>query len=67
MSPLQEAAAPKTVTVEPITVCLVGMPNAGKTTLMNAITGGHFQHCELSRRHRFAAAGHEQTGVRAWF
>src|SRR5213593_3790971 len=25
-----------------LTVCLVGMPNSGKTTLMNAITGGHF-------------------------
>lgn len=24
------------------TVCLVGMPNSGKTTLMNALTGGHF-------------------------
>jgi ferrous iron transport protein B len=23
-------------------LCLVGMPNSGKTTLMNAITGGHF-------------------------
>ena len=26
-----------------LTVCLVGMPNAGKTTLMNALTGGGFQ------------------------
>jgi ferrous iron transport protein B len=25
-----------------LTVCLVGMPNSGKTTLMNAITGGSF-------------------------
>jgi len=25
-----------------LTVCLVGMPNAGKTTLMNALTGGNF-------------------------
>jgi small GTP-binding protein len=26
-----------------LNVCLVGMPNAGKTTLMNAITGGNFR------------------------
>src|SRR5215470_4800831 len=26
----------------PHAICLVGMPNSGKTTLMNAITGGHF-------------------------
>ena len=26
-----------------LTVCLVGMPNAGKTTLMNALTGGNFK------------------------
>jgi ferrous iron transport protein B len=25
-----------------LTVCLVGMPNSGKTTLMNAVTGGNF-------------------------
>jgi ferrous iron transport protein B len=25
------------------TVCLVGMPNSGKTTLMNALTGGNFK------------------------
>ena len=29
--------------VDNLTVCLVGMPNAGKTTLMNALTGGSFQ------------------------
>ena len=27
---------------KPLTVCLVGMPNSGKTTLMNALTGGSF-------------------------
>ena len=26
----------------PLTVCLVGVPNAGKTALMNALTGGSF-------------------------
>jgi ferrous iron transport protein B len=26
-----------------LTVCLVGMPNSGKTTLMNALTGGNFR------------------------
>jgi len=41
MSPLQEATASKTVSSD-LTICLVGMPNAGKTTLMNALTGGHF-------------------------
>jgi ferrous iron transport protein B len=25
------------------TICLVGMPNSGKTTLMNALTGGNFK------------------------
>jgi len=29
--------------VENQNVCLVGMPNAGKTTLMNALTGGNFK------------------------
>jgi ferrous iron transport protein B len=41
MSPVQEAAVPKIASRE-FTICLVGMPNAGKTTLMNALTGGHF-------------------------
>jgi ferrous iron transport protein B len=26
-----------------LTICLVGMPNSGKTTLMNALTGGNFR------------------------
>jgi ferrous iron transport protein B len=30
-------------TDRPLTVCLVGMPNAGKTALMNALTGGSFR------------------------
>src|SRR5262245_17961022 len=35
------SSAAETQTKE-LTVCLVGMPNSGKTTLMNAITGGRF-------------------------
>src|SRR5262245_18082851 len=40
---------PTTTEPEPTTatreqnVCLVGMPNSGKTTLMNALTGGNFK------------------------
>src|SRR5215813_2156140 len=34
--------APVKELAKELTVCLVGMPNAGKTTLMNALTGGHF-------------------------
>jgi len=37
-----EAAGLADETARPLTVCLVGMPNSGKTTLMNALTGGHF-------------------------
>src|SRR5262245_15827712 len=39
MSTTTSAAQPQT---KELTVCLVGMPNSGKTTLMNAITGGSF-------------------------
>src|SRR3979409_1394713 len=39
MSPT--AQSPEIPTKE-LTVCLVGMPNSGKTTMMNAITGGSF-------------------------
>jgi len=42
MSPLQEATVQQTA-AQDLTVCLVGMPNAGKTTLMNALTGGNFR------------------------
>src|SRR5215813_8833566 len=31
------------VAIGELTVCLVGMPNSGKTTLMNALTGGNFR------------------------
>ena len=35
--------APETeIQAKELTVCLVGMPNSGKTTLMNAVTGGSF-------------------------
>jgi ferrous iron transport protein B len=39
------STAPQTVETktEELNVCLVGMPNSGKTTLMNAITGGNFR------------------------
>ena len=38
-----KSATPETeVQAKELTVCLVGMPNSGKTTLMNAVTGGAF-------------------------
>ena len=37
-----EAVGPAEDSAKPLTVCLVGMPNSGKTTLMNALTGGSF-------------------------
>ena len=37
-----EAASGLEDEAKPLTVCLVGMPNSGKTTLMNALTGGSF-------------------------
>jgi ferrous iron transport protein B len=42
MSCHPEAAEVSTETLEQ-DVCLVGMPNSGKTTLMNALTGGNFR------------------------
>src|SRR5438094_7919906 len=40
---MSTATTPATETqTKELTVCLVGMPNSGKTTLMNAITGGSF-------------------------
>lgn len=41
-SPVQTAESSSSESVEQ-TVCLVGMPNSGKTTLMNALTGGNFR------------------------
>src|SRR6188472_2751829 len=44
MSPLEAATKePVKELAKELTVCLVGMPNAGKTTLMNALTGGNFK------------------------
>ncbi|HEX4999072.1 MAG TPA: ferrous iron transporter B [Terriglobia bacterium] len=34
--------SPSDKQTRPAAICLVGMPNSGKTTLMNALTGGHF-------------------------
>jgi len=41
--PDTESSGPSTIPAEGQSVCLVGMPNAGKTTLMNALTGGNFK------------------------
>ena len=41
--PDTEASGPSSINTEDQNVCLVGMPNAGKTTLMNALTGGNFK------------------------
>jgi ferrous iron transport protein B len=38
-----EPSGPSTVDLKEQSVALVGMPNAGKTTLMNALTGGNFK------------------------
>lgn len=42
MKPVPGAALGAESEARPLTVCLVGMPNSGKTTLMNALTGGSF-------------------------
>jgi ferrous iron transport protein B len=39
----QTSLAPTVAPGGELTVCLVGMPNSGKTTLMNALTGGSFR------------------------
>jgi ferrous iron transport protein B len=41
--PDTEPSGPSTVDLKEQSVALVGMPNAGKTTLMNALTGGNFK------------------------
>ena len=38
-----EPSGPSAVDLKEQSVALVGMPNAGKTTLMNALTGGNFK------------------------
>jgi len=43
MTPQQPLTSTIDAGVDEQTVCLVGMPNSGKTTLMNAITGGAFR------------------------
>jgi ferrous iron transport protein B len=42
LKPSVEESRPSPLSGEP-TVCLVGMPNAGKTALMNVLTGGSFR------------------------
>lgn len=37
----KHAHTPKTDTKRPVTICLVGNPNCGKTAFFNASTGGH--------------------------
>ena len=37
------AAPPPAAPAKDHAICLVGMPNSGKTTLMNALTGGNFK------------------------
>src|SRR6266850_8509316 len=39
---MSTATSPAETQTKELTVCLVGMPNSGKTTLMNAVTGGSF-------------------------
>jgi ferrous iron transport protein B len=38
-----QTAADLTAESKDKVICLVGMPNSGKTTLMNALTGGNFK------------------------
>ena len=44
VKPKEESSTPEKVQSEarPLTVCLAGVPNAGKTSLMNGLTGGGF-------------------------
>ncbi len=39
---MKSATPEAEIQIRELTICLVGMPNSGKTTLMNAITGGSF-------------------------
>jgi ferrous iron transport protein B len=68
--PALEKSADRQNELRPLTVCLAGVPNAGKTALMNALTGGSFHTANypgvtvtLSRGKSRAEFGPEMTLV----
>ena len=61
--PDTEPSGPSTIDILDQNVCLVGMPNAGKTTLMNALTGGNFKTANYPGVTVSLLRGRTQTGI----